>query len=273
MNDDFLTVLLRSDTFWSETFLFVFLTIGLFGLFLLLVRVSGSKIKSYRLSTNKQQGAAAAVDFVLTLPIFMLVLFLVIQFALVANASLHIHYAAYSAAHSARIYYFDASTAAARSLQILNLDNAFTLANANASKAEKKALDAARMALISIGSPKRDLVSTPDTSSAAWKGINTYTNTLAKQTGTSDAGVIDRKARYAFDNSNITLDVDLDLDLKQALVGAVTAKNILQVAEWPVKASISFKYILALPLAGKIFGTKGNHGFYFRDLNASVSVL
>ena len=140
-------------------------------------------------------------------------------------------------------------------------------------KAEKKALDAARMALISVGSPKTDLASSPDTSSDAWKGINTYTNILAKQKGTSEVDVFNRKASYSFDNNNLSLDVGLDLDLKQAIIGGITAKNIFQVTEWPVKADVTFKYILALPLAGKIFGTKGSHGFYYRNLNANVSLL
>ena len=273
MNDGFLAVLLRSDTFWSETCLFVFLATVLFCLLFLLIRISGAKIKSRRFNATKQCGAAAAVDFVLTLPIFMLVIFLVIQFALVANASLHIHYAAYSAAHSARVYYFDTSTSAARGLQLINIDNALTISKANAKKAEKKALDAARMALISVGSPKTDLISNPDTQSDAWKSIATYTSTLAKQDGTSKVDVFNRKASYSFDNSNLSLDVGLDLDLKQAIVGGITAKNIFQVTEWPVKANITYKYILALPLAGKIFGTKGSHGFYYRNLNANVSVL
>ena len=134
MNDDFVAVLLRSDTFWSETCLYVFLAIGLLSFSYLLFKITGSKLKSQAAKTNKQYGAAAAVDFVLTLPIFMLVLFLTIQFALVANASLHIHYAAYSAAHSARIYYFDTTTAAARTLQLISLDNALTISKANEKK-------------------------------------------------------------------------------------------------------------------------------------------
>ncbi len=151
--------------------------------------------------------------------------------------------------------------------------NAKTISLANANIAEKKALDAARVALIAVGSPKKDLTSSPDTSSDAWKGINIYTNSLAKQQGTSKVDVFNRKASYAFDNHNLLLDVGLDLDLEQALIGSLIAKNITQVTEWPVKANITFKYILALPLAGKIFGTKGGHGFYYRDLNAEMSLL
>jgi len=273
MKGEFFSVLIRSDTFWSETFLFVFLSISLIIISFALLKYAGERIKPTKTISINQSGAAAAVDFILTLPIFMLVLFLTIQFALIANASLHIHYAAYSAAHSARVYYFDTSTSAARALQLINLHNALTISQANKNLAETKALDAARMALISVGSPKNDLASIPDTGSDAWKGINTYLDTLSQQDGTSKADVFQRKASYAFDNSNVTLDVGLDLDLGQAIVGGITAKNIFQVTEWPVKADITFKYILALPLAGKIFGTKGNHGFYYRELNANVSIL
>lgn len=202
--------------------------------------------------------------------------FLTIQFALIANASIYVHYAAYSAAHSARVFYFDTSTAKVRGLKLVPVGivyNAKTISLANANIAEKKALDAARVALIAVGSPKKDLTSSPDTSSDAWKGINIYTNSLAKQQGTSKVDVFNRKASYAFDNHNLLLDVGLDLDLEQALIGSLIAKNITQVTEWPVKANITFKYILALPLAGKIFGTKGGHGFYYRDLNAEMSLL
>lgn len=276
MKGEFLNVLARSDTFWSETVLFVTLSAVLIICLVIVFKFLGKSITKQKSSIGHQAGAAAAVDFVLTFPIFMLVLFLTVQFALIAIASMHVHYAAYSAAHSARVFYFDTSTKAVRGLKLVPvgfLYNALTISKANKTHAEKKALDAARMALISVGSPKKDLTSTPDASSDAWKGINIYTDTIAQKQGTSKVDVFNRKASYAFDRQNLSLDVGLDLDLKQVLIGSATAKNITQVTEWPIKAKVTFKYILALPLAGKIFGTKGSHGFYYRDLNAEMSLL
>jgi len=278
MKGEFLSVLIHSDTFWSETALFAIYSLCLIAFAIFLFIFLGRRIAVQKVGINHQAGAAAAVDFVLTFPIFMLVLFLTIQFALIANASLHVHYAAYSAAHSAGVFYFDTATNKARGLKYVSQGvglfyNAKSISLANANTAEKKALDAARMSLISVGSPKKGLISSPDTTSDAWKGINTYTETLSKQQGTSKVDVFNRKASYAFDNYNLILDVGLDLNIGQALIGSITANNITQVTEWPVKANVTFKYILALPIAAKIFGIKGSHGFYFRDLHAEMSLL
>lgn len=266
MKEGFFAALVRSDTFWSETVLSIVLIIFLIFFSCLLIQIIGKRIKANKIVQLHQSGAAAAVDFVLTFPIFMFVLFLIIQFALIANASLYIHYAAYSAAHSARIHYFDTSTNAARVSKQFGLSNSFVLSQVNAKMAEEKALDAARLALISVGSPKRNLSSNPDTSSNAWRGINTYTETLSKEVGTSDADVFLRKASYSFDNYNLSLKVHLDDD-------PLFLIRRLQVSEFPVHADLTYKFILALPLAGKVFGAKGSHGFYYRDLNANVSVL
>ncbi len=286
MKGEFVSTLIRADSFWSETFLYVFLTIFLLISLLFFIKLAGKKVSSEKLVHLQQSGAAAAVDFVLTFPIFMVVLFLTIQFALVTIASIHVHYAAYSAAHSARVHYFDTSTDAVRSIKhaqdlleqrfgigFINLENALTFKKANESKAEQKAHDAAKMALIAVGSPKKDIVSIPNTGSNAWQGMDTYLPALAQQDGTSGTNVFRRKASYAFDDSNLTLDVDLDINVAQAIVGGLTGKNIFQVTEWPVKAEVTFKYILAVPLAGKILGTKGSHGFYYRDLHATISLL
>ena len=279
MRGEFLSVLMRSATFWSETVLFACFSLVLITFMVISCLIIEKRINANSVMVNRQAGAAAAVDFVLTFPIFMLILFLTVQFALVANASLHVHYAAYSAAHSARVFYFDTTTNAVRGLKVLSpqgvsiIYNAGTISLANASNAEKKALDAARMSLISVGSPKKDLISSPDKSSDAWKGISIYAETLAKQQGTSKVDVFNRKASYAFDNNNLNLNVGLDLNIGQAIIGSITAKNITQVTEWPVKTNVTFKFILALPLAAKIFGTKGSHGFYYRDLNAEMSLL
>ncbi len=75
MKGEFFTVLARSDTFWSETVLFVAFSVALIVCLVLTFKFLGKRIATLGVEQAHQKGAAAAVDFVLTLPIFMLVLF------------------------------------------------------------------------------------------------------------------------------------------------------------------------------------------------------
>ncbi len=283
MKGEFLSVLIRSDTFWSETALFASYSLCLIAFAILLFIFLGKRITAQKVGINHQTGAAAAVDFVLTFPIFMFILFMTIQFALIANASLHVHYAAYSAAHSARVHYFDLSSDPIKlknSVPGLTFaDNAFFYSYINSAAAKKESIDAARLALISIGSYKKSINSIPDASSEAWAEINKYIQLLSEQSGTSSASVFERKSSYVFDNQNLKLNVYLNNIIERGFESGLEVDpdldrySIFSVTEWPVNADLSYNYPLTLPLASKIFGEKDPRNFYYRTLNASVSVL
>lgn len=273
IGEGFWPSLLHSATFWNETALFALACAGTCGVFVLCIWNLRRRTVVPLCQPRNERGVSAAVDFTLTLPIIFLVVMLTIQFALLANASFIVHYAAYQAARAARVHLFDASTTAARTLTLVGLDNALTLSLANKSVAEEKALDAARLALISIGSAKKSVQTLPDTGSQAWQSMQTLAQTLAQQEGTSQSDVFVTKASYVFDRSKTEVEIELDTSLQQIVGGIGGAATPLSAAEWPVNTTVRYQFLLTMPGTGRIFGTAGADKFFYRQLQAEMSLL
>ncbi len=198
-------------------------------------------------------------------------LILTVQVTLVAHASLLVHYAAFSAARSARVYFYDTTDSSARALRMTGAGNAASYWALNRNKAEKRARDAAALSLIALG-PSHDRVpSREDSSSVAWKALPAMLRALKKE-GPIGENVVLRKARYVFDRKNLEVEVSPDLD-PQYLASALKGVGAMsKLPSWPVRADVTFRFHLALPSAW-LLGEKGHDGYYARMLNARVRVL
>jgi len=98
----FITVLLSSDTFWSTSVVWGLVACALVLIASVLV-MNLSRVWKRKRRLGSTEGAAAAVDVALTFPLFFAVTMLAVQFAVLAADALVVHYAAYSAARSARV--------------------------------------------------------------------------------------------------------------------------------------------------------------------------
>lgn len=211
------TALFNSQTFWGETIPLVLATLLVLLVFLALVGLVSrggmvSRLARLRGIHESESGAASVFDFALTIPIFITVVFVLTQLALMANASLIIHFSAYSAARAAKT-------------QLLDMDHAFweldccaldtliaPLAGAAAladqlfepsttwrEETDKKVRTAAAFQLISLAPSKRSIA--PDRESSVnfdQIGMSAYLATLVNE-DSKRTNVLLHKAQYAFD--------------------------------------------------------------------------
>jgi len=147
--DEFFWVLLGSASFYRTAVLWggCALVLSLLGVAVLRWRGPGRAVPvaSIRRDCN---GGASALDFAITLPVFMTILALVIQLAAMANDAIVTHYAAYSAARSARVWMWDRDQERRWPRQIPAVRTPARLVNRGAAVREKIE-HAARFALIS----------------------------------------------------------------------------------------------------------------------------
>ena len=111
LDSDFLVAIALGNTFWRGValpLLLAFLIAGA-GAYALR-RITCRRASASSLLTD-DTGTAGAVDLVLTTPIIIAIVLPVIQLSLLAHASLVVHHSAYSAARSARVWYWDRDTA------------------------------------------------------------------------------------------------------------------------------------------------------------------
>jgi len=266
--------LMRSDTFWSETVFFgcISLMLLLLSILVLIVRKPNRKrLTNVFTDTN---GSAAAVDFVLTFPIVMVVVLVAVQYALLANASLVVHYAAYSAARSARVYAFDTYTDRfTRILRNTGNGSAFLYYMRNRNRVKDRALMAARLPLVAI-SPASKAVKSKQPKSADWKNAKKLVDILAKDTPKSDKDALYRKAYYAFDAKNLKVDTGLLFDISSMSSGKTPFQKGID--EWPVRAEVSYRFYLYLPVSrffGDVADPKTGKRGPWRWLSAEVKLL
>lgn len=270
--------LFQSSTFWSQTCLFFLGAVTLLLSSVLLVSLLTRRVAPLKYNLHRQNGAAASVDFVLTLPIVMLVIFLTIQFALLANASMQVHYAAYVAAHSARLHYSNFS-----SLKLKKIEKKEDIKNILFDTGDQKGTDAAKLALVSIGSANKKIKNNPTYSSNEFKkALEDYLIRLPKKSITREKDVYSvnnnallKKAEYVFDNKNTTVTINHS---KKNLMSSIFEgwnkhQGISKLSDIPIKAQVSFDYVLTLPLAGPVFGNKSKEEYFYRTLKAEVVVL
>lgn len=267
---EFIWIAFRSPTFWKGP--------AAYGLLVLMLCVAAVWVlmiiagrRPRRQLLNDQSGAAAAIDFTMTLPILLLVVLLAVQYALLANAALIVHYAAYNAARSARVHFFDTSSMDMRLLRASGLGHPFLYRFRNGDTADKKARDAAYLTLISI-SPAKDTGSAVADKTPAWDSMDRFLSLLAEGTNASGISTLKTKARYAFDTRNTRVTVGLDTGIGTAASALLNSQLLKGREEWPVEASVTYRYHLGLPV-GRLLGKLGHDGLYGTDLTAKVTLL
>ncbi len=192
---------------------------------------------------HDERGAAAAVDFVLTLPIFITFVSLAIQFAVLLNATLVIHYAAFSAARSARAWVVE--EAATSPLPLSSLPIAMPVSG----EVRQHAESAARMALVAVSPSDPEIAHGGSAPEQTMRAIATAGGLQAR----GDAFVA--KAGYAFDPQNSTVEVE---------------------ARWrngapEVTASVSYRIHTGI-LAGRALGSDRGDGVRALPARAEVTL-
>jgi Flp pilus assembly protein TadG len=205
--------LLQASSFWYETIPIALATLGCFaavvGLVIWRCAKSGSGALVRARALPKDTGGAATVsDFALTIPIFIMVLFLMLQLALMANASLIIHYSAYNAARAAKTHLLDMDNAfleleccgvnfAAAGIGALKL---YQAVSASDDDVRQKIRTAAAFPLIALA-PGKEAYAANRTPGVNFTdiGMNAYLSVLTEGDDNRTRYLLE-KAKYAFDN-------------------------------------------------------------------------
>jgi hypothetical protein len=254
----FWSSILHSRTFWipqDHGALFGTFAIAslLFASMLLLPRLSARRRGISELHGDIS-GSTTLMDFVLVTPIFVFFMFVVFQFAILAKNHLFTHYAAYSAARSARVYFCPSFPITPRSA--LGFDVEACDDDAAAGKADL----AARLALIPAA-PYGQLKCV-----GACQPPEDALKTIADASGLSkNWRAMRNQARYMFDPQNVTVTVD------RAPMAPYAAANRLP--HVPVVATVEARFLL-LEYAGWIFARgQRKDGRYYTISKAEVSLL
>ncbi len=268
-----------SPSFWQQTVPLaasaLLILIALSGFLTVRVRQSARFNRGARGASDLlrgEHGSAQAMDFVLTFPIALLVVYLFLQFLMAAQASLVVHYAAYSAARAARTMYWDMSVDEVRAEQFRERTGAnvdFVRANywrelrrRNEPRARTRANVAARVALMAAV-PSSQRTSAPVSADAAvvLKEIaSLHRLTVAAR----------NKAAYAFVSSNVRVQVRVAPRYENAQ--QMFNPGPIQVRALPIEASVVFRFPLRMPV-GRFFGTRTPAGGYYRELSAQVTLI
>jgi len=208
-----------------------------------------------------QGGAAAAVDFVLTFPVVLIILFVVVQFMLLLNDALIVHYAAYQGARSARVWMWDFDPRRFLSVDLPLMNNPIALRNLNSGEVRDQVERATRFALIPAA-PAAGGGSGPVPAQAL--------NAAAQVAGADGrAEVLRRKAGYAFDPANSQVSYGVATPMDRVEFGLDLLK---QGDAWPVKVEVSFRVRLEVPVV-RIFGSSAGDGNYYTTIKAEMVLL
>ncbi|MDS4068684.1 MAG: pilus assembly protein [Candidatus Competibacter sp.] len=267
---EFLPVLLTSPTFWPWT-------LGLSGLLLALALTGagiwrlrwGGQLHVQRNLRADESGSANAVDFTLTLPILLVIALLIVQVLVLFNDVLIVHYAAYCAARSARVWYWDGDLPR---IGIITgqadarwLHNPLAARSRDQQTVRQRVEQAARLALIPAAPVVLDIPGQPE------RLPEGALRAMAEAGGHGDrAGPLLRQARYAFDPANSRIDYGMVDASRQPLI----ALDLLKPGEaWPVTATVAFKLCLTLPVAREVLGRDDGNGRYTTTVTAEVTLL
>lgn len=257
MDSGFAEALVRSPTFaWSMLeWLSIFLLASLIGLATVLFaarRVRKRVPFRGRLPVD-DAGSVVALDLVLVMIPVMVIMLVLVQSLWLMRETVIVHYAAYSAARSARVTLCP---------PLAESDRAFMLqaagklgCNGDVSGAET----AARLALVSA-SPPWDV---PCQQNCAFP--DRPLRAIAQETGTGKIyAALEAQAHYAFDAPNVRVDVQFDPHYL-----ALTMRPGLTP---PVRARLTFRHYVLYGL-GPMFGVRRADGYYYKETTAEVSVL
>ncbi len=267
MKWEFLQALVLSPTFIRD------FTLHGFGILLLTVLAARvltilARHSGYKDLHRDIGGSATAADFTLTFPLFMFVLLLIVQLAMTVNTSLIVHYAAYTAARSAKVWAWDIDLAKAKLEHVAEQKTGTTRTRAvaryqlNHSRAEEIARRAARYTLIAASPVSSKVNSSPGPMpSQTLKQITQATGLSGRQ------AVLVRQARYAFDPANTTIEITKPSGKEIAdWVTNVDANS------WPIEAKVEYRMRLGVPIASRLLGEKGQGGYY-RWIEAKIVLL
>ena len=189
------------------------------------------------------RGAAAAVDFMLTMPIFIVFVSLAVQFAVALNATLVVHYAAYSAARSARAWVAEEAATSILPVQLIPFNRPVS------DDVARRAESAARMALVAVSPADPGIAHQGSAPVGTMRGI-------ASAAGLAPRGdAFAAKAGYAFDPRNSTIEVEA-----RFRNGAPE-----------VTASIEYRVHTGI-LAGRVLGSDRGDGVRSLPATASVTI-
>jgi hypothetical protein len=286
-----MSAIISSATFWHQTMVFGVLALLCF-IALVYLTIRAARRNSRRPSAFfcESDGAAEAVDLVLTFPIALAFMFMLVQFVLAANASLIVHYAAFAAARSARVAMWERSPTfiqgflqdTTRITPDTSINNAagqlFLLMALNQSNACQRASDAARLVLVaaapsSIDYPFKEPGSSGCAGSTAWASAPNYIARIQQLVPRASAEGLQNKMRFAFSPSNTTVEVGGPnlVSIVQALRGG---SNHGRIDSLPVTATVTFRFepILPLPSMASLFdiGPDGRRSY---SMKATVEVL
>jgi hypothetical protein len=210
------------------------------------------------------RGTAAAVDFTLTFPVIWFFTACVVQFTFLANGAVIVHYAAYAAARSARVYSFEYDNASIDHEKLLKGRFGPPLVGPSL---QKRVETAARFALIAA-STSNTTYSSPPLPQSVVRAIASAAGDEARE------APLMRKAAYAFDPSNSTIEFSQP-DPSGAACGSppgsgfdTTSPNACQ----PVTATVEFRQPLTIP-GGRAIADECEDDVCYKLTRATVSLI
>lgn len=254
LDSAFLAALVRSPSFWQPSGALAGVAAAavvlLVGAGLTLRMLPRRRAKRSLLADDA--GSVTAVDMVLVTPIFVLFMFMVFQFAILAKNHLFTHYAAYQAARSARVQFCPLLP-----LGVADLINKMPCKD---SLAAGRADTAARVALIPAA-PYRNVRCSSGCAYPAGV-LQAVFNTTGQFSLTT---AMTRQARYMFDKQNVKVTV------KRAPMA--TYARLVRSPHVPVTATVEARFLL-LDYGGWVFADgQRSDGNYYTVSRAEVSLL
>ena len=213
-------------------------------------------------------GGASVVDFTLTAPILLVIALLMVQLLVLFNDMLIVHYAAYCAARSARVWYWDTDSPRI-SVFTGQTDSAWLNNPAIARSRDQQTVrqrveQATRLALIPAAPVAVDIPSQPE------RLPEGALRAMTQAGGHADrAAALIRQARYAFDPANSQIDYGM-----VSVGNPLMALDLLKPGDaWPVTVTVQFKLCLTLPVARQVLGHHDGNGRYTSTITAEVTLL
>jgi hypothetical protein len=206
------------------------------------------------------RGTAAAVDFTLTFPVIWFFTACVVQFTFLANGAVIVHYAAYAAARSARVYSFEYDN------DVFDYEKMFGYPRPGSSLRDRVET-AARFALIAA-STSNTTYSTPPLPQSVVRAIASAAGDEARE------APLMRKAAYAFDPSNSKIEFSrpdptgVACGLPPGSGLDITAPNACQ----PVTATVEFRQPLTIP-GGQMIADECEDDVCYKLTRATVSLI
>lgn len=264
--------------FSSSTFLLTlaevlgWIVVGLIILMYCLRRVkvldaNGSDFPHAKLIHKDIRGVASAVDFVMVVPLFMFIMCVFVQLAMIVNASLIVHYAAYSAARTARVHYCNRSV----------VEYPLGFLSCNLRRAEREAEKAAKFVLIAASPVDTSVPSsgTPPQQVIDW---------LSTQYLERSSPLI-TQANYAFDSRNVDVEVEpatssnilLETQFIRERIPPIVSFDRLTDKKlrnsWPVTVTVKYSKHLGVPLVGPFLSDERRGNDHFQTIEAKITLL